>query len=323
VEASFADAVILETVILSILNHDCAIAAAASRMVTAAGGRPLIEMGGRRTHEQAAVAAARAAYIAGFAATSNLEAGRRHNIPTVGTSMHAFTLAHLDEQAAFRSQLQCQGVGTTLLVDTYDTATGIANAITVAREFGAPGPGAVRLDSGDMAVEVPAARVLLDSLGAVDTRIVVTGDLDEFGIAALAHLPVDTYGVGTSLVTGSGHPAAGLVYKLVAIETDDGSFRDVAKSSPGKVSVGGRKWAYRTLGDDGYATDEQVVLRRSGEGFHADGRALLTLVIDRGERVTAEDLPAARRRHAAAVSELRPLHQAIDPGPAAFTGRPR
>ena len=148
VSGTFAECVVLETLVLSVLNHDCAIAAAAARMVTAARGRPLIEMGSRRTHEEAAVAAARAAYLAGFAYTSNLAAGRRYGIPTTGTAAHAFTLLHDDEPAAFASQVAALGKQTTLLVDTYDISQGIRNAIAVA----GPDLRAIRIDSGDLSV---------------------------------------------------------------------------------------------------------------------------------------------------------------------------
>src|SRR3954470_23394980 len=207
VSGTFAECVVLETLILSVLNHDCAIAVAAARMVTAARGRPVIEMGGRRTHEEAAVAAARAAYLAGFSATSNLAAGRRYAIPTAGTAAHAFTLLHDDEKAAFASQVAALGKQTTLLVDTYDIAQGIRNAIAVA----GPDLRAVRIDSGDLSVLASESRALLDSLGATETKIVVSGDLDEYSIAALAAEPVDSYGAGTAVVTGSGAPTAGLV----------------------------------------------------------------------------------------------------------------
>src|SRR6266702_3634743 len=217
VEAPFAEAVVLETLALSVLNHDCAIASAASRMVTAAGGRPIIEMGSRRTHELAAVASARSAYIAGFAATSNLQAGRDHGVPTRGTSAHAFTLVHDSERHAFATQLAAQGKETTLLVDTFD----VARAVRTAVELAGPGLGAVRIDSGDLAVVAREVRTLLDELGARETRIVLTGDLDEHSIAALAAAPVDGYGVGTALVTGSGARTAALVYKLVARALDD------------------------------------------------------------------------------------------------------
>ncbi|WP_031465552.1 nicotinate phosphoribosyltransferase [Sciscionella sediminilitoris] len=249
VRAPFVVGVVLETVILSILNHDSAIASAAARMASAAGERPMIEMGSRRTHEQSAVAAARAAYLAGFASTSNLEAGRRHGIPTRGTSAHAYTLLHETEEQAFASQVAALGPGTTLLVDTYDITEGINTAVRVA----GTGLGAVRIDSGDLGVMAHKAREQLDRLGAHDTRIVVSGDLDEYAIAALRAEPVDAYGVGTSVVTGSGSPTAGLVYKLVEV---DG--RAVAKRSSHKASIGGAKAVLRRHKETGTALEEVV-----------------------------------------------------------------
>ncbi len=252
VEGTFAECVLLETLVLSVLNHDSAVAAAGSRMVAAAGDRPCIEMGGRRTHEQAAVAAARAAYLVGFAATSNLEAARRYGVPSAGTSAHAFTLAHDSEAAAFAAQVAALGADTTLLVDTYDIPTGIANAVAAA----GGGLGAIRIDSGDLAGGARAARAQLDQLGAETTRIIVTGDLDEHSIARLAAAPVDGYGVGTSLVTGSGAPTAGFVYKLV--EVDGGP---VVKTSVGKRGRGGRKDVVRRLGPNGLAVADLVIPR--------------------------------------------------------------
>ena len=306
VEACFAEGVLLETLILSILNHDAAVAAAASRMVCAAGGRPCIEMGSRRTHEQAAVAAARAAYVAGFAATSNLEAGRTFGVPTAGTSAHAFTLLHDDERAAFEAQVASLGKGTTLLVDTYDVPTAVQTAVDVA----GPELGAVRLDSGDLLAQAAEVRAQLDALGAHDTRIVVTSDLDEHAIAALAAAPVDSYGVGTSLVTGSGAPTAGLVYKLVSRADDSGTLVDVAKKSKDKASVGGRKWALRRLGPDGVAEAEVIgVGRRPADD--GDDRPLLVELLRGGEVVATDlDLRSARERHARSTAELPPrAHQ--------------
>lgn len=244
-EGSFAECVLLETVILSILNHDSAIAAAASRMSSAAGGRGLIEMGARRTHELSAVASARAAYIGGFDTTSDLAAGFRYNIPTVGTSAHAFTLLHDSERDAFRAQVDSLGRDTTLLVDTYDVTAAVRTAVEVAgTELGA-----VRIDSGDLLLVAHRVRQQLDELGATDTKIVVTSDLDEYAIASLAAAPVDAYGVGTQLVTGSGQPTCSMVYKLVARATSADPadpLRPVAKKSLGaKTSIGGRKWAAR------------------------------------------------------------------------------
>ncbi|HKS47266.1 MAG TPA: nicotinate phosphoribosyltransferase [Amycolatopsis sp.] len=249
VRASFAEAVVLETLVLSILNHDSAVASAAARMSAAAHGRPIIEMGGRRTHEYAAVAAARAAYLAGFATTSNLEAGRRYGIPTRGTVAHAFMLLHDSEEDAFRAQVSKMGPDTTLLVDTYDITKGIETAVRVA----GPELGAIRIDSGDVGVLARKAREQLDALGARDTRIMVSGDLDEHAIAALRAEPVDAYGVGTSVVTGSGAPTAGMVYKLVEV---DG--RPVAKRSENKASRGGQKAALRRHKPTGTALEEVV-----------------------------------------------------------------
>ena len=249
VSGTFAECVLLETLVLSVLNHDCAVASAAARMTTAANSRPLIEMGSRRTHEEAAVASARAAYLAGFAATSNLEAHRRWGVPTTGTSAHAFTLLHDTEADAFRAQVDALGVGTTLLVDTYDITEGIATAVEVA----GTGLGAVRIDSGDLGVLAQRARAQLDDLGATRTRVVISGDLDEHSIAALRAEPVDAYGVGTSVVTGSGAPTAGMVYKLVEVEG-----RAVAKRSSSKESRGGAKSALRRHKPTGTAVEEVV-----------------------------------------------------------------
>ena len=295
VTGSFAEAVVLETLILSVLNHDCAIAAAAARMVLAAGDRPLIEMGSRRTHEQAAVACARAAYLVGFQASSNLAAGARYGIPTTGTAAHAFTLLHDTERAAFAAQLASLGLDTTLLVDTYDIGLGIEAAIEVA----GPGLGAIRIDSGDLAVMAHQSRAQLDSLGATGTRIVVSGDLDEYAIAALAAAPVDAYGAGTAVVTGSGAPTAGLVYKLVEV---DG--RPVTKRSENKASAGGAKLGYRRHRASGTATGELVVQQRAGFRPVEGDRLLSVPVLRGGEQVAAPSLAESRAHHRAAMTAL-------------------
>ncbi|GAA2616067.1 nicotinate phosphoribosyltransferase [Streptomyces axinellae] len=302
VEGTFAECVLLETVILSILNHDSAVAAAASRMAVAAAGRPLIEMGARRTHELAAVAASRAAYVGGFNSTSDLAAGFRYGIPTVGTSAHAFTLLHDTERDAFSAQVASLGSGTTLLVDTYDVAEAVRTAVEVA----GPELGAVRIDSGDLLLLAHRVRQQLDDLGAEKTRIVVTSDLDEYAIASLAAAPVDAYGVGTQLVTGSGHPTCSMVYKLVARADSDepgAPLRPVAKRSMGgKSSLGGAKWAARPLDSAGVAESEVV-----GTGpvppELADHQLQVRLV--RGGSVVArEPLETARERHLAAMARL-------------------
>ncbi len=299
VEGTFAEAVLLETVLLSIYNHDSAIASAASRMTLAAGARPCIEMGARRTHEEAAVAAARAAYVAGFDATSNLAARARYGVPSTGTAAHSFTLLHDAEADAFRAQVQTLGVGTTLLVDTYD----VAEAVRLAVEVAGTGLGAVRLDSGDLGEVAREVRAQLDGLGASATRIVVTSDLDEHAIAALAAAPVDAYGVGTQLVTGSGHPTCGFVYKLVAREDATGELVSVAKKSTDKQSIGGRKYALRRRGPSGVAETEVVGIGAAPED-DGDDRPLLVPLVRDGEVVGRTTLEEARARHRASVAEL-------------------
>lgn len=255
VRGTFAECVVLETVILSIMNADSAVASAAARMVTAADGRPIIEMGSRRTHEYAAVSASRAAYLAGFQATSNLEAAHRYGIPASGTAAHSWTLLHVGpngesgEEAAFRAQVADQGPDTVLLVDTFDITRGVETAIKVAgTELGG-----VRIDSGDLGPLTRRVRQQLDDLGAPNTKIVVSSDLDEWAIAALRGDPVDVFGVGTSVVTGSGAPTAEMVYKLVEVEGIP-----VAKRSRSKISLGGAKQALRTSRNTGTAVEEVV-----------------------------------------------------------------
>ncbi len=289
VESTFAEGVVLETVLLSIYNHDSAIASAASRMTAMAGDRPCVEMGSRRTQELAAVAAARAAYIAGFAATSNLEAGRRYGVPTRGTSAHAFTLLHATEREAFAAQIATLGEDTTLLVDTYD----VFEAVRIGVELTGGRLGAVRLDSGDLGVLASRVRAQLDSLGARATKIMVTSDLDEYTIAALSGAPVDGYGVGTALVTGSGHPTCGFVYKLVArAESDD-------PAAP--VAAGGQEEHRQDL-------DRRPQVRRTSaqRRRHRRGGA------DRHQRAG----PARRRRprFVGAVGDARRDRRGRDPG---------
>lgn len=302
IESTFAEACILETLLLSIYNHDSAIMSAASRMVAMAAGRPCMEMGARRTQEEAAVACARAAYIAGFAATSDLEAGRRYGIPTSGTAAHSFTLLHDDETEAFRSQVDSLGPGTTLLVDTYSIKEGIETAVKVA----GPELGAVRIDSGDLGVVVREAREQLDALGNTKTRIIVTNDLDEWQIAALRAVPVDGYGVGTALATGSGHPTCAFVYKLVARGVSaepDAQLKPVAKKSEHKGTYGGRKYALRRLNEQGVAECDVIGVGTPPQGDHNDRELLVPLIRD-GELVGTESLETARERHQRVLHEL-------------------
>ena len=295
VESSFAEAVLLETVILSILNYDSAVASAAARMRYAAGDRYLAEMGARRANEHAAVAAARAAYIVGFDASSNLEAGRRYGVPTMGTSAHSFTLLHDTESEAFKSQLDSMGTDTTLLVDTYDVEAAVREAVRLTDGKIA----AVRLDSGDLTVAARKVRSLLDELGATETKIVVTSDLDEYTIAALAAAPVDRYGVGTSLVVGSGHPTVGFVYKLVS-HFDGENWVDVAKTSASKSNRAGKKFASRNV--------ETGTVRQELVGGPSQGRPLQVELVSQGEIDQAatgqKGVIQARNHHQEVLAEL-------------------
>ncbi|WP_237393789.1 nicotinate phosphoribosyltransferase [Pseudarthrobacter sp. ATCC 49987] len=317
VESTFAEACILETYILSILNHDSAIASAASRMITAAGSRPCVEMGSRRTQEESAVSASRAAIIAGFDSTSNLEAGLRYGLKTVGTAAHSFTLLHDTEREAFEAQIASMGAGTALLVDTYDVESAVRTAVELAGDK----LGAVRLDSGDLVAQAQWVRQLLDGLGNERTRIIVTSDLDEFAIAALQSAPVDSYGVGTSLVTGSGAPTASMVYKLVSRTDDAGDFVPVAKAAKNKTSKGGRKYALRRLNERGTATQEII-----GVGHRPDDdgndRPLLQQFIKNGELLPgwtgAEGVLRARQRHADTMKELPAVVNRLQRGEAAI-----
>jgi len=318
VEAPFGDACLLETLMLSILNYDSAVCSAAARMVQAAGGRPLAEMGSRRANEHAALAAARAAYIAGFGATSNLAAGLRWDIPTMGTAMHAFTLAHDSELEAFRAQIRALGIGTTLLVDTFDIEQGIRNAVAVAHESGAAGPGAIRIDSGILRDEITRARALLDELGATGTLIAVTSDLDEYAIDELAGDPVDSFGVGTRLIGGSGAPTVGFVYKLVAIAGVDGRMRPVAKRSASKATVGGAKTPYRLYNSTSSAAAELYSLdRRVPPG----ARPLQHQIVTSGLVQPQPTLRQTRDFHAQVIHELQPGALTVQAGEPAFVVR--
>ena len=327
VEADFASAVVLETLCLSIFNHDSAVLAAASRMRTAAGDHRLLEAGSRRTSDATASAASRAAWIGGFDATSNLEAGFLYGVPTGGTAAHAFTLAHADERLAFEAQVARFGPATTFLVDTYDTATGVRHAI----EASGGALAQVRIDSGDLVADAVIARRLLDEAGATQAQIMVSGDLDEFRIAEMrtAGAPIDSYEVGKHLVTGSGHPTAGFVYKLVAIADAPGAvhpLRPVAKRAQGKGNVGGRKVALRQLDADGIARAERTVpfapssngASSNGAGPPSDVRLLQVPLVRRGVRVDHSDAADARRVHEAARAELGPDALDLTPGPPAL-----
>lgn len=306
VEGTFEQCVLLETLVLSILNHDSAIASVGSRMIQAAAGRPCIEMGSRRVHEDAAVAASRAAAIVGFSSTSNLEAGRTYGIPVVGTSAHAFTLVFDTEAEAFQAQVNSLGAHTSLLVDTFDISAAIESAVAIAGSS----LGAVRIDSGALGETAREVRAQLDALGATRTSITATSDLDEYRVFALRDSPVDSYGIGTRLVTGGDHPAQGFVFKLVERENLSGEMEAVAKKSAQKATVGGSKRAYRVCGAEGEACAELVLAdNQDGQPAQAPGsRPLLTRIVENGKILDSrgqwERIEAARSVHERALDEL-------------------
>ena len=309
VSGSFAECVVLETLVLSILNYDSAVASAAARMRIAAGDRRLIEMGSRRANENAAVVAARASYIAGFDATSNLQAQLSYGIPTLGTSGHAFTLLFDSERDAFEAQLQAMGEKTTFLVDTFD----VEKAVSTAVEITSGNLGNVRIDSGDLAETTQRVRAQLDELGAHDTKITVTNDLDEDAIAALAAHPVDSYGVGTSLVTGSGAPTAGFVFKLVSKKEGD-DWIDVSKRSLGKSNLPGRKQATRVI-ENNIATHDLITKPNQV----AEGRRLQMQYMNKGTILELPSLDEARSRFIGSLEELPSSARRLSDGEPALT----
>ena len=318
---TFADCVLLETLLLSIMNHDSAVMSAASRMVTAAEGMPMIEMGSRRTSETSAVAAARAAYIAGFNATSNLQAGQLYQIPTTGTSAHAYTLAYgLDgEEQSFYDQMIALGTDTTILVDTYNIPEGIRRAVHAANALGASGPGGIRIDSGDLHEETVNARALLDSLGAIDTKIVLSSDIDEYTISEMKErgTPVDAVGAGTRVVTGSGAPTAEMVYKLVQINDTP-----VSKRAEGKVSTGGIKVTYREFHEDGTMAGEFFKIGTTSAPFTSSQHPTQVLLVDgQSDYFHQEDIEVSRARHKEQVAYLPESARLILAGNAAFTAQ--
>lgn len=318
---TFADCVLLETLLLSIMNHDSAVMSAASRMVTAAEGMPMIEMGSRRTSETSAIAAARAAYIAGFNATSNLQAGHLYQIPTTGTSAHAYTLAYGPdgEEQSFYDQMVALGTDTTILVDTYNIPEGIRRAVHAANTLGVSGPGGIRIDSGDLHEETVNARELLDSLGAIDTKIVLSSDIDEYTISEMKErgTPVDAVGAGTRVVTGSGAPTAEMVYKLVQINDTP-----VSKRAEGKVSTGGIKVTYREFHEDGTMAGEFFKVGTTSAPFTSSQHPTQILLVDgQGEYFHQEDIEVSRARHREQVAYLPESARLILAGDAAFTAQ--
>ena len=231
-------------------------ASKAARLVDLAGSRPVIDFGTRRAHSPSAgLYAARAAYIGGCHGTSNVLAGMRFGIPVYGTSAHSWVLAFAGEQEAFRQLQHLLGPHTVQLVDTYDTLEGTRRAAALGKPLAA-----VRIDSGDPITLSREVRGILDAAGLGQVRIMITGDLDEDKIRAIvaANAPVDSFGVGTHLVTSADAPALSAVYKLVEYETPHG-IRRPEKLSPGKQTLGGAKQIYRQANCDVIASASETL----------------------------------------------------------------
>lgn len=307
VRAPIIEAQLVETYLLGMLGFQSMIAAKASRVVAAAKGRAVVEFGTRRAHgPQAGRLAGRAAFIAGCAGTSNVEAGNRFGIPVFGTSAHSWVLAFEDETESFRALQRLLGEGTAYLIDSYDTLEGARKAVSL----GAPMWG-VRLDSGDLVSLSKQVRQILDDAGFPNAKIMATSDLNEYRIKELleAGAPIDAFGVGTELATSLDAPAVSAVYKLVELESN-GEKRYTAKYSPEKQTLPGAKQVFRFAGKD--------VIGCSGEctpGSRKDGpaEALLRPVVLGGQ--LAEPLPSAaeaREYCREALSRLDPKNHPVE-----------
>lgn len=300
VEAPMPQAQIVETAVLNLLHYPTLVASKGARVAQAAQGRSLIDFGARRAHGvDAAIACARALYIAGYDGTSNVEAGRRYGIPVAGTVAHSYVQAHASEADSF-ARFAAEFPGTTLLVDTYDTPDGVRQVIDLARRLGDRFQvSAVRLDSGDLGALAKAARALLDAAGMPQVRIMASGGLDEHAISALLAdgAPIDGFGVGTTVDVVADRPYLDAAYKLVAY-----AGQDCGKLSPGKISLPGRKQVFRRY-VEGLAVGDTIA--RHDERL--PGEPLLECVMRDGRRLPAGRVDTAgARAHAAARLERLP-----------------
>ncbi|MET9654293.1 MULTISPECIES: nicotinate phosphoribosyltransferase [unclassified Streptomyces] len=246
VTAPLPQAQLVETGLLMLLCHQTAVASKAARCMLAAAGRPLVDFSLRRTHgPEAGMQAARLCALVGFAGTSNVAAARRYGIPAAGTMAHSYIEAFASEEAAFRAFARTHPGPVTFLVDTYDTARGVATAARVLNDLGLGPECAIRLDSGELGAEARRARTALDAAGREDVRIIVSGGLDEYGVAALVRegAPIDAFAVGTKVGTAADAPYLDAAYKLVEYDA-----RPMMKLSVSKVTAPGPKQVFRGPG---------------------------------------------------------------------------
>ena len=328
VRAPIIEAQILETFLLSTINHATMVGSKAARVVMAAAGRSVVEFGTRRTHPEAAIDAARAAYAAGFAGTSNVEASRRFGIPVLGTAAHMWTMAHASEEEAFQAYFAVFPGSSILLIDTYDTVRGALRAARVAREKLA----GVRLDSGDLGALAREVRVVLDREGAQGAKIVASGDLNEHSIARLVEsgAPIDTFGVGTELVCSVDAPSLGGVYKLVEIAERRGApARPIAKFSTGKPTFPGPHQVLRIMDGSTLVRDIVVLDHEDAPTVASADQSIVPLLspaFRAGARVRpASPLADVRARVQAGLASLPAELRSLEPrGPddAGFSVKP-
>ncbi len=311
VTAPRIEAQIVETFLLNQINFQTMVASKAARVVLAARGRPVVDFSPRRDHgTDAAMKAARCAYLAGCAGTSNTLAGMAYRIPVYGTMAHSYVMSYDDELDAFRAYARSFPDACLLLIDTYDTVQGARNAAVVAAELRDRGHRlrGVRLDSGDLLDLSRKVRRILDDAGFPDAQILASGDLNEDKIRDLLDggAPVDVFGVGTELGTSYDAPAVGGVYKLVE---DARGYR--IKRSAGKVTLPGRKQVWRGTRDGQMAED---VIALHDEPGPPDAQPLLIEAMRSGRRTMREPLEASRRRCRDRLSSLPVALQALDGG---------
>ncbi len=284
VSAPIIEAQIIETFVLSMINFQTLIASKAARVVQAAqlDGKPrmVMEFGSRRAHgPEASVLAARASYIAGCAGTSNVFAGMRFGIPVFGTAAHSWTMAFPTELEAFRAYHKVFPESTILLIDTYDIAQGTRHAVEIG-----PSIKGVRIDSGDLLTESRRVRKILDEAGFTHVKIVVSGDLNEYKIRQLveAGAPIDSFGVGTQMVTSEDAPSLGGIYKLVEQEIG-GQIRYRAKFSRNKATYPGKKQVFRFT--DAQGNFRQDIIGLEFDEFPEEHFPLLKPILKKGKPV--------------------------------------
>ncbi|MDB4953005.1 MAG: nicotinate phosphoribosyltransferase [Myxococcales bacterium] len=329
VRGPIAQAQLVETPLLTLINYQTLVATKAARVCQSARGAPVIEFGLRRAQGiDGGLGASRAAYIGGVAGTSNVLAGKLLGIPVRGTHAHSWVMFHDDELESFRAYADAMPGNATFLVDTYDTLEGVRKAITVGRELRAKGHelAGVRLDSGDLAHLSTEARKLLDAAGFPNAKIIASNDLDENLIGSIQEQgsAIDIWGVGTKLVTAYDQPALGGVYKLGASRDEAGHWRDAIKlseqpikiSNPGILQVRRLRRGDELAGDVIYDSERGLAgpaLHDIEDPFklpftpaHDSSVDLLTTVLDHGKVIGTHDLETARKRAAADLAALSP-----------------